>query len=187
MVLRTGFVAALAIAALSGCGNDNQIPNAAFTNEIDTFTVASLAEGPLNAPSAYSVSDNRVVRTYESINFEFAYTTGPAGEQYFVPLAALGLSPGSGVKPGLLKTTLTFDAITKAAQNGYLVNDSITVDSGEVYMVRSRPVCSNLGGVSNYGKIEILSIDPLAKTLTFRAVANQNCGYRALTLGIPKD
>jgi hypothetical protein len=44
--------------------------------------------------------------------------------------------------------------------------------------------CASLG-VPLYGKLELLDIDTLAQTLTFRIVTNQNCGYRGLRLGIP--
>ena len=51
-------------------------------------------------------------------------------------------------------------------------------------MVRSRIVCSI--GVPEYAKVEILSVDDVARTMTLRALANTNCGYKSLKPGLPK-
>jgi hypothetical protein len=181
---RTPFTLAILVGVVA-CGGDNGIGAATIPNVIDTFTVASLVGGALQAPSAYSITANNVVRTYETIAFEFAYTADQ-GNNYFLPLAVLGLSPGTALKPGLLKSDLTFDEVTKAAQNGYITEDTVQVDSGDVYMVRSSDICTSLG-VPQYAKLQVISIDPAAHTLTFQALANNNCGFRGLNEGIPKE
>ena len=173
------------LVGVAACGDSNGIGAASIPNVIDTFTVASLEGGPLQSPSAYSIASNGLVRTYETTAFDFAYTTDQ-GKNYFLPMAVLGLSPGSALKPGLLASDLAFDEITKAAQNGYITEDTVQVDSGDVFMVRSSDICTSLG-VPQYAKLEILSIDPAAHTLTFQALANNNCGFRGLNEGIPKD
>ena len=128
-----------------------------------------------------------MVRTYETLNFEFAYTYDPVGARHlFLPLAVLGLSPGTSVKPGLIKTDKDFVDVTKAAQNGYITNDTVVVDSGDVYMVRTTTVCSSLG-VPQYAKVQIIAVDLVAHTLTIQALANNNCGYRGLKVGLPKE
>jgi hypothetical protein len=53
-------------------------------------------------------------------------------------------------------------------------------------MVRSRQICSSLG-LPEYGKIAVDSIDPVLQTIRFRALTNENCGYRSLTPGLPKS
>jgi hypothetical protein len=181
---RTPFAFAILV-GLAACGSDNGIGDATIPNVIDTFTVASLDGGALQAPSAYSIAANAVVRTYETIGFEFAYTTSQ-GNNYFLPLAVLGLSPGSALKPGLIKSDLDFDEITKASQNGYITEDTVQVDSGDVFMARSSDICTSLG-VPQYAKLQVISIDPAARTLTFQALADNNCGFRGLNEGIPKE
>ncbi len=179
--------ALLSIAVLTACGGDDGIPNASVPNFVDTLTLASLNGGALQATSAYSVSINSAVRTYETIAFEFAYTYDPVGARHlFLPLAVLGLSPGNSLRPGLLKTDKDFDQVTKAAQNGYITSDTVQVDSGDVYMVRTTTICSSLG-VPQYAKVQIIGVDLAAHTLTLQALADNNCGYRGLKVGLPKE
>jgi hypothetical protein len=49
-------------------------------------------------------------------------------------------------------------------------------------------VCSGLG-VPKYGKMEITAIDPSpgVRTITFRVLTDDNCGYRGLDPGIPTE
>ena len=42
-------------------------------------------------------------------------------------------------------------------------------------------------GVPQYAKLEILSVNDVARTITFQALANNNCGYRSLKPGIPRQ
>jgi len=181
---RTALALAIFI-GIAACGDSSGIGDATIPNVVDTFVVSSLEGGPLQAPAAYSIAANGLVRTYETTAFDFAYTTDQ-GKNYFLPLAVLGLSPGVALKPGLLPSDLAFDEVTKAAQNGYITEDTVQVDSGDVFMVRSSDICTSLG-VPQYAKLEILSIDPAAHTLTFQALANNNCGFRGLNEGIPKE
>ena len=177
-----------AIALLAACGADNGIPNASIPNVIDTLTLTSLATGPLQAPTAYSLNARNVVRTWDvGTNFEFAFSTDPSGRNFFLPLDVLGLASSSSVKPGLKPSTIDFDQLTKAARNGYTTSDSIEIAVGETYFIRSGiNTCSGLS-VPLYGKLKVLFIDPVADTVRIEVLANQNCGYRALTLGIPKQ
>jgi hypothetical protein len=57
---------------------------------------------------------------------------------------------------------------------------------GQRWIVRSRVVCTSIG-VPLYGKIEILAFDDTDRRITFRALANTNCGFRSLRPGLPED
>jgi hypothetical protein len=41
--------------------------------------------------------------------------------------------------------------------------------------------------VPQYGKIEITAIDLVARTIRFRYLVNNNCGYTSLQPGLPRD
>ena len=173
------------ISLILACGPSG-LPKAGNSNGVDTLTLWTLLDGPLQQPTAYALDQGLAglpVRLYETINFEFAYSLDDARRPVFLPLAVLGLSPGSRLRPGLQKTSLTFDGLTRAPQNGYLTADTIPIAAGEVYVVRSRGVCSS--GLPLYGKIEVLYVD--TDTVRFRALANLNCWFHSLTLGVPKD
>ncbi len=181
---RLALAAGLALAL--GCSDPNKLPDATQSNAVDTVTLWALSTGSVRNPGAYSLVDRSAVRNYETIGFEFAFDLTPAGDPRLLPLAVLGLAPGNELKPGLLRSTLGFDQMLRAPLNGYVTTDTVPVQVGDRFFVRSRPVCTGLGGVPQYGKLEVLGIDPVAATFRFRVLANNNCGYRSLALGVPK-
>lgn len=174
---------ATASAALA-CSDPNELPRASEPNFEDTLTLFALHGTPIQNPSAYSVLDGPI-RTDRTSSFEFAYDIAPAGERLFLPQAVLDLRISNTVNPGLLATAKLFEAVHRAPSNGYVTNDTVAVDSGDVFLVRSRIVCNI--GVSQYSKIQVISFDDAQRSVTFRVLANNNCGYRDLDPGIPKD
>lgn len=178
--------ALLAFALVAACSDPNAIPNASLKNELDTLTLWSLEKGPLSKPTAYSLSVRNGVRTWEAgTNFEFLFSVDTALNARFIPLGALGLTSSGSVKPGLIRSSLIFDSMVKAPQNGYLTVDTVPIAEGDKFFVRTAVNTCALLGVPLYGKIEILDIDSAALTVKFRVVGDQNCGYRSLRLGIP--
>ena len=179
-------LAAVAIAA--GCDDTANLAPASIPNVVDTFTMGSLHGSPVPLPSAFSVVDGNVVRTDLTSAFDFAYDVDSAGRHVFLTLAVLRLAEGDGSGPGLQLTSKTFDQVTQGPSNGWITTDTVVVDSGSVVILRSRIVCTGLG-VPLYGKLEVLAIDdtPGNETITFQALANENCGYKSLKVGLPRD
>lgn len=188
--MRLRLLLSLVTAAIlaAGCGTDTNLAPASVPNVVDTFTVGSLTGSPVSLPSAFSVADGNVVRTDLTSAFDFAYDVDATGQHVFLTLEVLRLSDTEGSGPGLQYTSKTFDQLSQAPSNGWITNDTIVVDSGSVLLLRSRIVCSGLG-VPLYGKLEVLSIDdtPGNETMTFKALTNENCGYKSLVTGLPKD
>jgi hypothetical protein len=173
---------------VTGCGTDVNLAPASIPNVVDTFTVGSLTSSPVSIPSAYSVVDGNVVRTDLTSAFDFAYNVDASGRHVFLTLEVMRLSTADGSGPGLQYTSKTFEQVTQAPSNGWITSDTIVVDSGSVLLLRSRVICGGLG-VPLYGKLEVLSIDdtPGNRTMTFRALSNENCGYKSLVPGLPRD
>jgi len=177
-----------AAAFLAACSSQNDLAPASLPNVVDTLTLGALHSSPISAPSAYSVADGNAVRTDLTTAFDFAYDVDAAGRHVFLTLEVLGLGNTSGSGPGLQFTSTPFDQVSQAPSNGYITGDTIVVDSGSVLILRSRIVCSGLG-VPLYGKLEVLSFDdtPGNRRITFQALANQNCGYKSLLPGLPRN
>ena len=174
-------VAALALAA---CGDLNDLSDAQIANVVDTTTIAALTGTPIAQASAFSVSSGQAIRTDLSIEFDFAfdqYDSGPV----FLPRAALQINEGSGLQPGLAPSEEQFAELDEAPVEGFLTRDTIAVAVGQVFAARSRVVCGGLG-VPLYGKLRILSLDAVARTVTFEFLVNENCGYVGLEPGIPE-
>lgn len=175
-------------AFFAGCGTDVQLAPASIPNVVDTFTIGSLTGSPVAVPSAYSVADGNVVRTDITSAFDFAYDVDATGQHVFLTLEVMRLTSANQAGPGLQYTSQPFDQISQAPSNGWITSDTIVVDSGSVLLLRSRIICGGLG-VPLYGKLEVLSIDdtPGNETIRFKALSNENCGYKSLLPGLPKD
>lgn len=173
---------------VTGCGGPVNLAPPSVPNVVDTVVLGALSGSPITVPSAYSVADGNVVRTDLTSAFDFAYNVDPAGRHVFLTLEVLGLSNTSGSGPGMQFTTQAFDAVTLGPSNGWMTGDTIVVDSGSVVLLRSRIACPGLG-VPLYGKLEVLSIDdtPGDRRITAQVLANENCGYKGLLPGLPKD
>ncbi len=179
-------LAAFVLAA--ACSDPNALNDPSFANRIDTVTLYSLATGPLAKPAAYSINARAGVRTWEvGTNFEFAFTTDPDERALFLPIGLLGLISPDAFKPGLQRSTSTFDEMGKAPLNGYLTSDTVVVAEQDRFFLRSGiNTCAGLG-VPLYAKLEVLDIDSVEASVRFRVLTNQNCGYRALLEGFPKS
>lgn len=168
----------------AACSDDNGLPDAALNNIERTDTLYALVGTPITTPSAYALEGNRRVRTDISVDFDFAYNVEPDGRRVFIPRAVLGIS--ESVDPGFMLRTETFEGIREAPSNGYVTDAVIPIAVGERYAVRSRITCVSLG-VPKYGKIEILSFDDVARTVAFRILTNDNCGFKGLEPGLPDN
>lgn len=182
-------VVATAIAAAGACSDPNALADATISNEVDDSVMLwSLSQGPLTKPSAYSIAAKNGVRTWEvGSAFEFVFDQTTAGAPVFIPTDLLGLLSSTAVKPGLLKSALTFDEMTRAPSNGYVVSDTIPVVVGDRFYIRTTVSTCSVLSVPLYGKMEVTAVDTAQHTVTLKVLANQNCGYRSLKPGIPKN
>ena len=180
------FVVLASLALAAGC-SDSGLGTPAIENRVDTLLIGALVGTPINVPSAYGINPGfaGTLRTDQTSAFDFAYNILPDGRRVLLPRAALGLSSGTA-EPGLQASEDGFDDIEEAPLNGYLTLDTLQVAVGQRYIVRSRVVCTSIG-VPLYGKIEILAFDDTDRRITFRALANTNCGFRRLRPGLPED
>jgi hypothetical protein len=178
-ILILSFVAA-------GCHSNTGLAPATEINLVDTTTVFALRGTAVVDPSGFSIPDRIAVRTDETAAFDFAFDFKDDGTPIFLPLQVLGLGSLSGTTPGLEPTVTPFDQITKAETNSYVFDDTIPIAVGNVFYGRSRIVCTTLT-IPMYGKIEVLSIDTVARSVTFRFLSNLNCGYLGLEPGIPNN
>lgn len=174
------FSVLLALALAAGCSNANSLADPTNTNVVDTVTLGALEGTPIQTPSAFSVLIG-AVRTDQTTDFEFAYNVEASGRRVLLPRQVLGLTSTSGANPGLQASAATFDEITVAPSNGYVTDSAVPAEVGQRWLVRSRVFCSI--GVPQYAKIEILSFED--STVTFKVLADNNCGYKGLEPGLP--
>ncbi len=179
--------AAAFIAAAGACSDSTDI-SASAPNVVDTVTLWALTGGPLTQPTAYSVSARAGLRTWEAGNsFDFVFDEDANGNPVFIPTDVLGLLSSTAFKPGLKRSEVdSFSQMVKAPQNNYIVSDTIPIAVGDFFYIRTTiSTCSSLS-VPEYGKLEVLALDSVAHTMTMQVLANQNCGFRGLRVGLPK-
>jgi hypothetical protein len=175
-------VAALSVTA--ACGTSSGLPSAIIENFVDTVSLYALDGTPLPAPSGFNVSINQVLRTDRSASFDFAFNITPAGQAVLLPTGALGLGRSSGIQI----QHSGFDAVTVAPTSAYVDTTAVAIDSGTVAVVHSRAATCSIGiVVFYYGKIQVLAIDTVARRVDLQVMVDQNCGYRGLEPGIPRQ
>ena len=180
------FVPVVAAAVLSGCGNPLALPPAQFENRVDTVTLYALRETAIGTPSGFDVVGRRASRTDLAQPFDFAFDIDSTGAAVLLPAASLGVSGNAGMA---LQDT-TFEGLTEVPTVEFTTDRAVAIAAGNVLVIRSRPssdFCSLLGSLPRYGKLRVLGLDPTARTMTFEAVINVNCGYRNLEPGFPES
>lgn len=180
--MRVSTLCLAGVALLCACGDPNALPDPQIENVVDTISISALTGTAIQLPSALSVAGPRGVRTDLSADFDIAFDIRGA-IPVFIPRAGLNF-PTGGLQPGLLRSDKTFADIEQGETNGYTTRDTLQLAVGDVFVARSRVVCSALQ-VPLYGKLRILELDAAARTVTFEVLADQNCGYVGLEPGLP--
>src|SRR2546422_920345 len=144
----------------------------------------ALRPHPGLSPYADTVEAAQPVRPAQTTAFDFAFDFDSLGAPALFPTGAINL----GVLSGLQRSPMTFDAIKLAPPGGYVFDKPLVLDTGTVVLVRSRPTLCAFGTtVSLYAKLRVLGVDSTARRLDFEILADQNCGYRGLEPGLPKQ
>ena len=167
----------------AACGEPFGLPAARIDNVIDTVSLFALDGTPVATPSAYQIETRTPIRTDRTGGFDFAFNITAAGTPVLLPTGALGLSGGSGLQG----SPTAFDSIRIAPGGGWVLDTSVTADSGAVVLARSRlTVCTFGASVFYYAKLHVLRVDTAARRIDFEILVDPNCGYRGLEPGVPR-
>ncbi len=176
--------ATAAVSLALACGNPTALPAPTIENVVDTVSLYALRGTDISLPSAYALETAQPVRTDQTTLLDFAFDFDSIGEPALFPTAAIHL----GALSGMQRSATAFDAITLAPTGRYDFEKPIALDTGTVVLVRSRPTQCLFGvTVSLYAKLRVLSVDSTARRLDFEILVDQNCGYRGLAPGLPKQ
>jgi hypothetical protein len=168
----------------AACGDTTGLPAPFFTNAVGTVSLFALRGTDITLPSAYTLDGAQPVRTDQTTALDFAFDFDSLGAPALFPTGAINL----GQLSGLQRSTTRFDAITLAPTGGYILDKPIALDTGTVLLVRSRPTTCSFGvTVSLYAKLRVLGVDSTARRVDFEILVDQNCGYRGLEPGLPKQ
>jgi hypothetical protein len=169
----------------TACGGDITLPPATIPNRIDTVGLWALNGTPIGTPSALDLLTGLVIRPELGASFDLAFDIDSAGTAQLIQSGVLGL----GGISGLLETERAFDDVLRAPVDDYVIDTPFALAVGDVLVARSRSTsggCSVLvGSLPRYAKIEVLTVDTVARTVSLQIMVNLNCGYRDLVEGVP--
>lgn len=180
----------VAVTVLTACSQDDPFrPIATTESVVSTFSVAALSAG-VASPSAIEFVNLRSVRpTLDGTggpNFQIAFDVTADGQIQLIPALAL-VNPFSGASSvGLARTTTTFDALARAPTGGFVSDSTVSTTVGETWVVRVDPRLCSFGDPF-YAKLVVDEVNALTRRLTVRVLINRNCGYRDLTVGLPRN
>ncbi len=179
----TGLAALCALAvgaAFAACDNPFALPPATSIPLDTVYVLYSLTGSAVNQPSAYDMVNQLAVRTDRTPNFDFALDMPDSlGDTIplLLPPGALGL-PRDG---GLQISTTPFDSLNYAPDGGYQQTVGQKLAVGTVVLASSRTQSCNYNIAHPlYAKLKILAIDTAARSVSFRMLLDNNCGYRSL-------
>jgi hypothetical protein len=181
---------AVAATVLAACSQDDPFrPIATTESVVSSFTVTALSAG-VAAPSAIEFVNLRSVRPSldgtGGPNFQIAFDLTPDGQIRLVPVLAL-VNPLTGARSvGLARTTTTFDALARAPTGGFVNDSTLSTTVGETWVVRVDPLLCSFGDPF-YAKLVVDEVNAVTRRLTVRVLINRNCGYRDLTVGLPRN
>ena len=187
-----GFLAiALAIfATASACGTLTG-HKASFQNTTDTVLVYALNGTPVSAPAGISLIARSAVVVNSAFAFDLAFDIDAQGQAtlYTARYVAGGLGGAHSVS--VQKVTSKFEDFLTAPTTGYVTDSLVAANKGDVFALSSSdPLACAYSVYSNifYAKLEVLDIDPVARTVRTRFTVDPNCGFLSLIpSGIPKD
>lgn len=180
-------VGAIALAAVAAC-DDPFKPTANTAVRTDTFSVYALSGTPVNVPTAFNIVFFVTVRVESSYGFDFAFDIDAQGKGRIIPVRLAGGAVTAGRRLGLQRTTTAFEQVDRAPQRGFVYDSAYTVNTRETVIFELlAEQCQLQVSQLVYSKIELLTVDPVARVLTFRMTYDPNCGFRSFLPGVPKD
>lgn len=180
------------VGVFAACGDSNNFLSPATSeNAIRTYSVWAITGTSAALPAAVQLSAQRVERPQilanGALNFELAFDITTDGKVRFMPARSFVPQPPAGAPTvGLSKSSTAFAAITRAPDRGYTDDSTLVVAANEVVLVRlSGSGC--IYGEPYYAKAVVDSIIASERRIVLRALVNRNCGYRALSEGLPSN
>ena len=178
--------------ALLACGDSNTLLNAASSENITrTYSVYALTGTSSALPAAYKFTSELVARpqllSNGGVNFDVAFDLTADNKVKLLPVRAIVPLPPAGVTSvGMLKSTSAYSALERAPERGYTVDSTFVVGVGET-VVLQLPGSGCIYGEPYYAKLVVDSVIVAQRRIVVGSLVNRTCGFRGLTVGIPKN
>lgn len=174
------------------CGDDsNLLSPASSENTTRTFSVFALSGSASALPAAYRFTTESLERpqvlSNGAVNFDVAFDITADNRVAILPVRVVVPLPPAGVQTvGLQRSDASYTALERAPNRGYTNDTTMIVATGQTVVVQLAGSGCFLGD-PYYAKLVVDSIVAPERRIVVRSLVNRNCGYRALTEGLPKN
>ncbi|HYW31986.1 MAG TPA: hypothetical protein VE869_10810 [Gemmatimonas sp.] len=184
--------AAALVAVAAACGGGDGLTSPANSpNVVRSYSVYALSGSSTALPAAYQFTSEALVRPQilpsGAVNFDVAFDIAPDGRVRVMPVrAVVPNAPQGSPSIGVLRLTGAFGSIGRAPDRGYAYDSVAVLAVGETigFEITSAPC---VYGEPYYAKLAVDSVILAERRIVFSSLVNRNCGYRALTEGLPKN
>ncbi|HEU4631298.1 MAG TPA: hypothetical protein VFS08_16215 [Gemmatimonadaceae bacterium] len=188
---RAAAAALLLAAGLAACGDPLEF-EAGFDTVESTVTVHALNDVPIAYAAAVLLAPSPIgVRPAGDYTFDLAVDFDESGAASLYPVDLIA-QPGVisiARTVGIQKLTeVAYGDLERAPNSGYTYGEAVPIAVGDVAAIQSNahPYCANSFLSSTlWAKLEVLALDPAARTARFRVRVDPNCGFRGLQTGRP--
>lgn len=170
--------AALAVAG-SACEDTTGPDFGPVPEEPTEVTLFGLEQSSVRDPSAFDATAPRTARPDQTTEWDFLVDVPQEGPAELRPRNAV---VEDGSEAGLQASDRAFDEIDQAPEDGYATDAALAVEEGDVVVGRSRQDPSFNLNCLHFFKLEIVTVDREAGTLTFRHLINPACGSQSRSL-----
>ncbi len=185
------FVALFVVVLVSACGDDSLLSPATRENAIRSYSVWAINGASAAVPAAYSFVTEALERPQilanGAVNFDVAFDITGDGRVAVIPVRDIVPLPPKGAPTIALQASpVPFERLERAPDRGYVADSTITAGVGETVLLRIGGA-GCLFGDPYYAKVVVDSVILSERRVVLRSLVNRNCGYRALTEGIPRN
>ncbi len=177
--MRGVMATAALLVAISACGDSTEPLLLPLPEEVVAVELTDFNTGALLDPSAFDLITSTVIRTDQNPGWDFVFFVdeldGPV-------LASRGVyTEDEDTEPGVQVVLSSFDGLTEAPDNGYVVLEPILISVGDLVVSRSRQD-QTYGSLRcrYFGKFSVDAIDETEGTVTLSHLINPNCENRNL-------
>lgn len=180
------------VGSSSACGDGNNLLSPANAeNTTRTFSVFALTGSPAVLPAAYRFTTETLARpqvlSNGSVNFDVAFDITTDNRVAIIPVrVVVPLPPAGAPVIGLQRSDAAFTALELAPTRGFINDTTLVVAAGQTVVVQL-PGSGCFLGDPFYAKLVVDSVVVSERRLVVRSLVNRNCGYRALTEGLPRN
>jgi hypothetical protein len=169
------------LAAISTAACDEELGLQEWDATPDTVSLYSLSRTDLlGLPSAYDFSNQRVVEVEApgaGGNWDFALAGTTQLELIPAPAFEGQASARAAIAP---ITGQTFESLMEApSDTSKFTRQPVPITVGAVYAIRTRRVACGFSTSVHYGKIKVLTADPVKGSASFSVVVNPFCNDRS--------